>query len=57
MAEAVCQVVVAHADGLHEGVADGGADEAEAVLFEGLAHGAGNGRFGWNITKRAPLVL
>ena len=37
--EAVRRVVVDHADGLHEGVADGGADEAEATLLEVFAEG------------------
>lgn len=34
---AVCGVVVDHADGLHVGVDDGGADEGEAAFFEILA--------------------
>ncbi len=32
-------MVIDHADGLHEGVTDGGADEAEAALLEVLAEG------------------
>jgi hypothetical protein len=36
-------VVVEEADGLHEGVADGGADEFEAAFFEVFAHLFGNG--------------
>ncbi len=39
-------MVIDHADGLHEGVADGGADEFEAALFEGFAHGIGGGGMG-----------
>ena len=34
-------MVVYEAGGLHEGVADGWADEGKAVGSEGLAHGAG----------------
>lgn len=36
--EAVHDVIVDHADGLHEGVADGGADEGEAALSQCFAH-------------------
>ena len=39
MAEAADQVVVDHAGGLHEGVADGGADEAEGAALEVLVDG------------------
>jgi hypothetical protein len=41
MPEAGAYMVVDHADSLHEGVADGRADEVEAELFEVLAHGVG----------------
>ena len=41
VAEAAHDVVVYKPGGLHEGVADGGADEGEAVGAEGFAHGAG----------------
>src|SRR5690349_17854478 len=37
-AEAVCRVVVDHADRLHEGVADGRADEGKAAPLEIRAH-------------------
>jgi hypothetical protein len=37
--EAADQMVVDHADGLHEGVANRGADELEAVVFQRFAHG------------------
>ena len=37
--EAARGVVVDHADGLHEGVADGGADESEAAFLEILREG------------------
>ncbi len=39
VAEALDQVVVDHADGLHEGVADRGADELEAPTLQVFAHG------------------
>src|SRR6185369_224518 len=38
MPEAGHEVVVDHSGGLHEGVADGGADEGEAALLQLLAH-------------------
>jgi hypothetical protein len=38
IAEAVAGVIVDHAGGLHEGVADGGPDESEAAVFEVFAH-------------------
>jgi hypothetical protein len=43
VAEAFDQVIVDHPSGLHEGVANGGADKTEATLFEVLAHGVGLG--------------
>ena len=39
VAEAGGVVVVDHAGGLHEGVADGGTDEAEAAALKVFAHG------------------
>ena len=45
--EAGHQMVIDHTDGLHEGVDDGGADKAEAVLFERFEEGLGNGRLLW----------
>src|SRR5450755_1500471 len=41
VAEAGGGVVVDQADGLHESVTDGGADEAEAAIFQVFAHGVG----------------
>ena len=43
VAVAVLGVVHDHARGLHEGVADGRADEGEAGFFQGAAHGFGLG--------------
>lgn len=40
-------VIVDHADGLHEGVTDGGADEAEAAFFQVFAHGVGYPSGSW----------
>ena len=45
VAEAVGGVVVDHPCRLHVGVADRRADELEAALQQGLAHGVGLGRF------------
>jgi hypothetical protein len=39
VAEAGGQMVVHHAYGLHEGVADGGADEGESALLQVFAYG------------------
>ena len=50
-------MVVDHADGLHEGVADGGADEFEAAFFQVLAHRVGLLGRGGNLLERFPLVL
>src|ERR1700680_5009520 len=47
VAEAGGGVVVDHADGLHERVADGGADEAEATFFHVFAYGVGHLGGGW----------
>ena len=41
--EAAVEVVVDHAAGLHEGVADGGADKGEPAAAQVLAHGLGFG--------------
>ena len=42
LVEAGHEVIVHHPDGLHERITDGWPDEAESMLFEGLAH-----RFGF----------
>ena len=41
-------MVVYHAGGLHEGVANGAADKFEAAGEEGFAHGVGFGGAGWD---------
>lgn len=57
MAEAICGVVIDHADGLHEGVADGGADEAEAAFFQVFAHGVGYWRECRKAREFFPIIL
>src|SRR5690606_30765444 len=57
IAEAVGRVVVDHAHGLHEGIADGGAAEAKPCLLEGLAHGLGFGRFSGKVADGFESVL
>src|SRR5919197_320301 len=57
MTEAARHVVVDHADGLHERVADGRTDEPEAARLEVLAHGPGLRRLGGDIGERPPAVL
>src|SRR5216684_931253 len=50
-------VSVHHAGGLHESIADGRADEAEAAFAQIFAHGVGLGRFRWHFFVRFPGVL
>jgi hypothetical protein len=57
VAEAGGEVVVDHANGLHEGVADGGADEGEAAGFEGFGHGFGFGGLGGKLVEGVEVVL
>src|SRR5262249_60251114 len=57
VAEAVDRVVVYHANGLHEGVADGGADEAEATLVHVFAHDVRFFCFGVDPLARSPASL
>ena len=54
--KAIDGVIVDHPDGLHEGVADGRAGEAEASAFEVFAHGVGLGGFGRDLFDRFPRV-
>ncbi len=50
-------MVIDHANSLHEGVADGGADEVEASFFERFAHGLGFGRLGGDFGHGLEVVL
>ena len=50
---AIHHVVVDHADGLHEGIANRGAHEGETALFERLRHRIGLGREGGNLAHRS----
>ena len=56
VAEAVLRVVVDEARGLHEGVHDRGAHEAEAALEQGLAHDLGGGRLRGDFGHRRRAV-
>ena len=49
-------MVVDHAHGLHEGIANGGADEFEAPCLQGLAHGFALRWFGLDVLPRFPCV-
>src|SRR2546430_4485035 len=51
------EVVVHHADGLHERVADGGSDEVEPALHEGFAHAVRLACARGQVPERAPVVL
>src|SRR5438270_9253925 len=56
--EAREEVVVHHADGLHERVTDGRPDEAEPALDQGVAHGVGlTGARGQLAQAAAPVLL
>ena len=50
-------MVIHHPRRLHEGVADGGADELEAGAGQGLAQGVGCGGFGGDFGQGRPGVL
>ena len=56
VAETGSEVIVRHPDCLHEGVGDGGTDEAEAALEEVAAHGLGLGGARRNVSRRVPVV-
>src|SRR5436190_9580341 len=56
-AETIDCVIVDHADGLHEGVADGGADEFEAALEEVFAHRIGLRSFRGDIFESCSAML
>src|SRR6516162_2599603 len=43
------QMIVDHADGLHEGIDNGRPNELEAALGQLLRHRARNGGLGWNL--------
>src|SRR5207248_1242046 len=51
------EVVVHHADGLHERIADRRTDEAEAALDQGVAHGVGFARARGQLAQATPPVL
>ena len=57
VAEAGGGVVVDHADRLHEGIADGAADEAKAAFFQVFAYGVGDLGGGWEADMSFPRVL
>src|SRR5438105_12478655 len=57
MAEASDEVIVDHPDRLHEGVADGRADEAEPTADQGLAHAVRLARASRELSQRAARVL
>src|SRR5512135_673072 len=56
MPEASHEVIVHHAGGLHERVADGAADETKAAFLQVLAHGVGLRRRARNLLEAAPPV-
>ena len=57
VAETVRRMVVDHADGLHERVADGGSNEPEAPPAKGFAQGLGERRCGWHFLHGLPSIL
>jgi hypothetical protein len=59
--ETLDKMIVDHAHGLHEGVANGAANEFETPPFQVLAHGVRFRGFGWNLLHRlsgiVPLLM
>src|SRR5437867_7725480 len=55
--KAIDEVVVDHPDGLHKGITDGAADEAEAAALEVFTHGVGFWRACGNVVQRPPCAL
>src|SRR5207237_4334805 len=54
--KAIHNVVVHHADGLHEGVADGRSYESEAAFLKVFAHGVGFRRSRGEVLWRSPGI-
>ena len=57
MTKAIDKVVIDHADGLHQGVADGGSDEFESPLAHILAHYERFRAGGRYLVQALPVVL
>ena len=55
--KAIDNVVIDHADGLHQSVADGGADEFKPPPAHILAHGKGLRARGRDLVQSLPMVL
>src|SRR5690554_5027359 len=53
---AIHQMIIDHPRGLHKRIANGGADEVEAALFERPAHGLRFGRRCRDFCQVSPLV-
>ena len=53
----ICRVIVDHSCGLHEGVADGGADEGESSSLEVFAHRVGFRCVGGHVFQRFPPIV
>ena len=50
-------MIVDHAGGLHQRIADGRADELESALNQVAAHGVGFGCAGWHLSHSSPTIL
>src|SRR4029077_9398872 len=57
MTKACHEVIVHHADRLHERVTDGGSDEAKPALHERFAHRVRLPAAGGEVTERAAAIL
>ena len=57
VAKAIHEMIVDHADGLHEGVANGAADKLEAAFLEIFAHGLGFASLVGHFLDGLPSVL
>ena len=56
VSKAIGRMIVDHADGLHEGIADRRADEGEAPAFQVPTHGIGDRRVAGNIFRGFPAI-
>ena len=56
VAKAIGRMIVDHARGLHERIADGAADKGESSSLEVFAHRVGFSRLGGNVRGCCPMI-
>src|SRR5580704_19616049 len=57
IAETIPRMIIDHADGLHERVANGSPDKTKAARLQILAQRVGFRRACWNLPRRLPIVF